>query len=242
MNHVFVDFENVRDVNLSVAGNKLVNFTLMLGPGDKKLDTDLVEEMMKNAAPVRLLRLVSRARDAADIALAFYLGLAVASDPTGYFHIVSKDTGFDPMIEHLRERKFHVRRHESFATLTFSMPVKPVTARTQDLYARVREHLTKNKNNRPKREKTLVTNLKTLVGASGSERDVQEIINRLRTEKLIAIDEKGAVSYKLEGQQLNSASEICRRHNNAKHCEGDMTIKRGGRECEPSGLLAGLFR
>ena len=59
---------------------------------------------------------------ALDFALAYYVGRAVMSDPTGHFHIVSKDTGFDPLIEHLRSRHIHAYRHNSFTTLASRPP------------------------------------------------------------------------------------------------------------------------
>lgn len=50
------------------------------------------------------------------------------ADPTAYFHIVSKDGGFDPLIEHLRARHIQVHRHVSCADLTFSWPGKKAPA------------------------------------------------------------------------------------------------------------------
>lgn len=120
MNHVFVDFENVHQVDLSLIGAKSVSFTLMVGPKQSKLDSDLVEKLMAHSASVQLVKLKSTGKNALDFALAYYLGRAALADPTGYFHIVSKDGGFDPLIEHLRARHIHVYRHASCADLTFT--------------------------------------------------------------------------------------------------------------------------
>ena len=124
MNHVFVDFENVHQVDLSLIGAKGVSFTLMVGAKQTKLDADLVEKLMAHSLSVQLVKLKSSGRNALDFALAYYLGRAVLSDPTAYFHIISKDGGFDPLIEHLRDRHIHVRRHVSCADLTFTWPGK----------------------------------------------------------------------------------------------------------------------
>jgi len=56
---------------------------------------------------VQLVRLTATGKNALDFTLAYYVGRAVAADPTGFFHIVSKDTGYDPLIEHLRSK--HIR-------------------------------------------------------------------------------------------------------------------------------------
>jgi hypothetical protein len=124
MNHVFVDFENVHQVDLSLIGAKSVSFTLMVGAKQTKLDSDLGEKLMAHSSSVQLVKLKSSGKNALDFALAYYLGRAALADPTAYFHIVSKDGGFDPLIEHLRARHIHVQRHVSCAELTFSWPGK----------------------------------------------------------------------------------------------------------------------
>src|SRR5215207_4198920 len=114
LNHVFVDFENVYELDLAVMGNKAVSFTLLIGPRQTKLDVCLVEKLFEHATSVQLVRLASSGRNALDFILTYYLGRAVAFDPTGCFHIISRDTGFDPLIEHLLSKRIDARRHDSF--------------------------------------------------------------------------------------------------------------------------------
>lgn len=197
MNHVFVDFENVHEINLSVIGNKAVTFTLLLGAKHSKLDVSLVERLMEHASSVQLLRLSSSGKNALDFALAFYLGKAATADPTGYFHIISKDKGFDPLVEHLRSRHLNVRRHDDFSPLTFSAPVKTSTVQTDDLFGRVLEHLRKNKTNRPKRKKTLIHHLLGLAGKSATESAVLDLIEKLQKAGHLEIGNKETVAYHL---------------------------------------------
>src|SRR5258706_11801941 len=125
VNHVFVDFENVHKIDLAVIGSKAVSFTLLVGPRQTKLDVSLVEKLFEHALSVQLVRLTSAGPNALDFTLAYYVGRAVAADPTGYFHIISKDAGYDPLIKHLRSRHISSQRHVSFATLTFGSPAAP---------------------------------------------------------------------------------------------------------------------
>src|SRR4029077_13040812 len=101
VNHVFVDFENVHEIDQKIIGSKTVTFTLLLGAKQTKLDVSLVEKLLEHAASVHLIRITSAGKNALDFTLAYYVGRAVAADPTGFFHIVSKDAGYDPLIEHL---------------------------------------------------------------------------------------------------------------------------------------------
>ena len=141
--HVFVDFENVHQVDVSVIGAKSVNFTLLLGAKQTKLDAGLVEKLMEHAASVQLIRLTSSGRNALDFALAYYVGRAVSVSPASFIHIISKDTGFDPLIEHLRSRHIHAQRHGSFATLPFSPTTKAATIATKVEPGRQEEPLTR---------------------------------------------------------------------------------------------------
>src|SRR5688572_22635004 len=112
LNHVFVDYENVQAIDLSVLRSKGVTFTLLVGPQKKNLDLELVEQLFAHAASVELVRLASSGKNALDFTLAYYIGRAVAADPKGFFHIISKDAGYDPMIKHLQSRHLRVRRHD----------------------------------------------------------------------------------------------------------------------------------
>jgi len=195
MNHVFVDFENVHEVAPAVIGARSVSLTLLLGARQTKLDAALVEKLMEHAATVQLVRLTSSGKNALDFAIAYYLGRAVMADPTGWFHIVSRDTGFDPLIDHLRSRHIHAQRHDDFTTLAFSGPSKPPSAPPEDLMTRVLEHLGKHLNDRPKRKKTLVSHLRAFFGNAVAEVDVVDLIERLCKAKRLSIGDKDAVTY-----------------------------------------------
>jgi hypothetical protein len=195
MNHVFVDFENVHEVDPTVFGPKPVSLTLLLGARQTKLDAALVETLMHNAANVHLVRLTTSGKNALDFALAYYVGRAAMADPSGHFHIVSRDTGFDPLVDHLRSRHIHAHRHDDFATLTFSCPAKPPSNAAEDFFTRAVEHLRTNLTNRPKRKQTLVRHLLTLSGKNATEADALALVDRLCKAGHLAIDDKGAVTY-----------------------------------------------
>jgi hypothetical protein len=218
VNHVFVDFENVHEVDLAVIGGKAISFTLLLGSRQTKLDVALVEKLFEHAASVQLVRVASAGRNALDFTLAYYVGRAVAADPAGHFHIVSKDTGYDPLLEHLRSKHIQARRHDSFATLTFSGPAKPPAsipaAATPDAKPRpkpktqpgtlderesqVVEHLRKATTARPRNEKKLLSYLIAHLGHKITEAEALGLVKNLSQAGHLVIGEKGKVSYFLE--------------------------------------------
>lgn len=215
LNHVFVDYENVQALDLGVIGGKGVTFTLLVGPQKKKLDVELVEQLFAHAASVELVRLTASGRNALDFTLAYYLGRAVAADPAGCFHIVSKDTGYDPMIAHLRSRHIRVERHNDFSMLPFAAaqkpkapvaekppraspgPAKPRSPIGNKPLTRALEHLRRHPNSRPKRRKTLVSHLSASLGKQPPEGGIEKLIDELIEAGHMAIDAKNAVTYTL---------------------------------------------
>ena len=217
VNHVFVDYENVREIDLSVIGNKTIHFTLLLGSRQTKLDVALIEKLLHHAANVELISLKSPGRNALDFALAYYLGRAVLADPCGFFHIVSKDKGYDALIEHLRRKHIRARRHEGFTTLTFSAATKPPAAASpvatlaakspaqpkppanhlETLEARVLEHFRKPTTNRPRTKNKLVSHLITHLGKKVTEAEVLELVEMLGQAGHLVSDDKGKVTYHL---------------------------------------------
>ena len=199
-NHVFVDFKNVHKDVSSVIGSKTTSVTLFLGAKNTKLDASLVEKILEHAASVQLVRLTSSGKNALDFTLAYYVGRAAITDPTGYFHIVSKDAGFDPLIQHLKSRHIRARRHADFTDLNFTgtpKPVAPPPAPPSDSMTKVLEHLRKNTTNRPKKKKTLAGHLLSHLGKNATEAEVTTLIDALVQAGHLTIEDKGTVAYTL---------------------------------------------
>jgi len=198
MNHVFVDFENVHQIDLSIVGKKAVSFTLLLGAKQTKLDAELVEKLMENAAAVQLVRLAKSGRNALDFALSYYVGRAAITDPTAYFHIVSKDKGFDPLIEHLRSRHIQARRHDDCSSLTFSAKSKAPAAPSDDLLDVVIKHLSKKTTGKPKTRATLVSTLGTHLGKKANAARVEELVKELFARNFVRLaDDKKSLDFHL---------------------------------------------
>ncbi len=129
--HIFVDFENVHEIDLSAIDDPSTRVTILVGRNQTKIDTSLVEQMLARPGMIEMVRLSSSGRNALDFALVYYLGRAVASaGETMSYVIVSRDTGYDPLIDHLRYGGLDVRRSDKFAIA--SGHVAPVIAKAAE--------------------------------------------------------------------------------------------------------------
>lgn len=192
--YIFVDYENVHEVDLDLVAGKAVVVELVLGENHNKLSLELVERLLKYAAQVKLIKAGKSGRNALDFVLAYRVGVASVADPKGFFHIVSRDAGFDALILHLRRQHLFARRDETFAK---AFEVEAPSVAPADRTKVIIERLKKNKTNRPKRKKTLVSHINSYFGNKLADSELEAIVEALTKERIIQVGEKGEVLYKL---------------------------------------------
>jgi hypothetical protein len=225
VHHVFVDFENVHQLDFSIMEKRPVHLTLLIGAKQSRMAVETVQHLLQYPDNVHLIRLTSSGKDALDFALAYYVGRAAVLDPGGWFHIVSKDTGFDPLVEHLRSRHLKVRRHPGFSALLTAIspastrppnsppakaataaspvakpsPVSPETspALTESDVSKALGHFVKNPSSRPGKKTTLLNHLRSHMGKPATEKDALRLMASLEALGHLSITEKGKVEYHL---------------------------------------------
>ena len=215
--YVFVDFENVPDVNLGLIEGKPVQVTLLIGKNQKKLDLALVQQIRRLASQVELIEVGASGHNALDLTLAYYLGQAVQRCPDAHFHIVSKDKDFEPMITHLSDEGIPVDRCDSFAARPFlPKPTKPhpikaavptrsgalakavVPVKTGAPDVRLEKLIARLKDNsapRPRTKSRLLAHINTVFGGRLTETEQTQKLAELISRGLLTIDANGKVSY-----------------------------------------------
>jgi hypothetical protein len=197
---VFVDFENVPEVDLGLVGGKPVQVMLLLGKNQKKIDLALVQQIHRLAAQVELVEVGASGHNALDLTLACYLGRAIERAPRAQFWIVSKDKDFEPMISHLCGKQIEVARCGSFASLPFLPQAKKAAAtpkklpedRRSRVIARLKNSASRN---RPASKTALLAHLATALGKQSSEAAIEEIIREVVADGTLSIDAHGKVAY-----------------------------------------------
>jgi hypothetical protein len=129
-----------------------------------------------------------------DFHIAYYLGAIATEDPTGFFHIISKDSGFDPLIKYLNARKIFVRRSECIAAIPYFKPSLPAASDAQ--IAIVVADLQRRKASKPRTEKTLLSTLHALFKKELSEQQLAQLFRSLCSRGIVRVDDT-RVSYHL---------------------------------------------
>jgi hypothetical protein len=194
-NYILIDFENVQPKDLDLLQEGPFQVKVFLGPSQaKKIPTPTVIALQSFGARAEYICLEAGGSNALDFHIAYYLGALASQDCDGFFHIISKDAGFDPLIKHLKGKGRHVYRATCIADIPFFKP--PVIT---DDAARVDlaiSDLIRRKAAKPRTEKSLRNTLNALFGKKLSEQDLAELITALCERGIVKI-EGTKVSYLL---------------------------------------------
>lgn len=204
-NYIFVDFENTQDINLDLIEGKPVKVFLILGGKQDRLPVGLVKKLLKYTAQLEVIETEQTGNHALDFVLACQIGAQSVADPGGFFHILSKDKGFEAVIRHLKERKIFGARHEEFARIPVLVNTAALSA--ADRVAQIAERFGKPKATRPTKRKTLVTYVAACFRKLLSEAEVEATIAGLVKEKILSINTEGKVTYLDRGKEENEIAK-----------------------------------
>jgi hypothetical protein len=187
-NYIFIDFENVQESDLDRIENKPVKLIFVLGQQHTKLPITLVKKLLQFASQVRLVETGANGRNAADFVLSSYIGEAKKADPHGYFHILSRDKGFDALIGHLKVNGTLARRHESFSEI-------PVLMNKMERVKYLTTRFKAKQVTRAKKQATLESQIQALFGKALSLEELKDTINGLLAGKTIQVTPTGEIVY-----------------------------------------------
>lgn len=151
---LLVDLENVQKVDLAQVP---VDAQVMIfyGVTQKKLPEELVVQAQPLGPRLKWIKIAGQGPNALDFHIAFYLGQILADRPASECAILSRDTGFEPLMRHLHALGRTCRR---VSTLKDAFPARPRAA--ADHFARLLRLLKKEKS-RPTKRKGLAGKVKS---------------------------------------------------------------------------------
>ncbi|HSO82706.1 PIN domain-containing protein [Thiocapsa sp.] len=110
MIHILIDFESIQPRHLETWADEDIHVTVFVGAHQNRLPFDLVAAMQALGARGHYIKLRHTGKNLLDFHLAFHLGELVARTPEATYRIVSKDGGFDALIEDLQAHGLAVER------------------------------------------------------------------------------------------------------------------------------------
>lgn len=193
-NYVLVDFENVQPSNLEVLKQHPFKVIVFVGANQTKIPFDLAAAMQALGDAGQYIKIAGTGKNALDFHIAYYVGELAAKDPNAYFHIISRNTGFDTLIKYLKARGIKIQRECDLAEI----PVVRMSAATStdDMVTAIVKNLAGRGQSRPRKVKTLSNTINSLFTEKLSEQQLDAIIEDLEQRKYIRVN-TGNVSYQL---------------------------------------------
>jgi hypothetical protein len=154
----------------------------------------LVLKSQELGIQVEWIQINGSGKNALDFHITFVLGRLTQKDSEAFFHIISKDTGFDPLIAYLKSQKILCKRSEEISLITSL--VWDETISSEETYKIVFQKLASiDKKCRPKSESTLKNYIKAQLGLKESTPIVNEVYQKFLSSKKIHFDQAKKIEY-----------------------------------------------
>ncbi|RRD90963.1 PIN domain-containing protein [Conchiformibius steedae] len=225
MKHLLIDFENLQPENLDQIPVAHTHIWLFVGAIQKNITIELAQSLLRFGERAHIVRVKKTGKNALDFYLSYYLGKITATDPEATIVILSKDGGYDLLLEHIEDEqqaqgivRLATLDGNSAATATPAvLPETPEADATPQhrpvaLYYRTALAALRQAGAfRPSRVHNLFLNIKNHIlleqlsdkDEAERERIAHLIIRKLTQQKLIDIDDaRQTVTYHLSDQYI----------------------------------------
>lgn len=195
INYVLIDYENVQPESLEQLERPDFRVIVFVGASQAKISFPVAAALQRMGRHAEYVKIAGNGPNAADFHIAWYMGRLAEADPRGFFHVISGDTGFDPLIRHLKDNRIFACRSPAITRMPCFAPAAPPLeqeARLQLVLQRLAGMT------RPARVKTLESALDSMFGKKLPRAEVQRLIAVLRERGYVKVS-GAAVSYALPG-------------------------------------------
>jgi PIN domain len=190
-NIVLIDSENVKPDSIEKLKHEHFRVVVFVGTNQKRLDFPIVNAVHSLGSNGSYVQISGNGPDALDFHIAYYIGKLSAANPDAYFHIISKDKGFDPLIKHLKEQKIFCSRSSSVSEIPLvkSSDKLPPKERAADFY----EKRIATAKSRPATVTSLQSAILSHFHKLLSPEEVANVVEALKQAGHIVVNEKKVV-------------------------------------------------
>jgi len=184
-NYVLIDFESVQTTSLELLVHQHFKVIVFVGASQAKVPFEVAAALQTLGSRAQYIKISGHGPNALDFHIAYYIGRLATAEPTAYFHIISKDTGFDPLIKHLRSNKVLVSRFKTIPELPI---LKAPTVKSQpEPIAVILTKLHQMKAAKPRTVKTLSSTIKSLFNNDLSQEQIALLVQDLKKKGYLEV-------------------------------------------------------
>lgn len=184
-NFVLIDYENVQPEAMSALVEEHFNVIVFVGANQAKVSFEVASALQQLGDRAQYIKISGNGSNALDFHIAFYIGELASRHPNAFFHIVSKDTGFDPLIQHLKTRKILAGRSKSVVDIPI---VKAASSKSpSERIEIVVADLKRRGAAKPRTVKTLSSTIQAIFQKQLSDEEVTGLVNGLNKKGIVKI-------------------------------------------------------
>ncbi|RRV42119.1 hypothetical protein EGJ86_05245 [Pseudomonas sp. o96-267] len=194
VNFVLIDYESVQPDDVAIVQGEQFKVIVFVGATQSKVSFEVASALQKMGDRAEYIKISGTGHNALDFHVAYYIGVMATKQPDSYFHIISKDTGFDPLIAHLKTQKIFACRSATIGDIPL---VKVVNSNAPgDRIEIIVNDLKKRGNSRPRAVKTLSSTINSMFQKRLSAQEIDGLIEGLRQKGFVKVNGT-KVSYSL---------------------------------------------
>jgi hypothetical protein len=185
-NIVLVDWESVQPESFDLLTPAYFKVLVFVGATQKMLPFEVADRIHRLGDRAEFVKISGVGRNALDFHIAYYIGKLAAADPGAFFHIISKDGGFGPLVEHLKEKNIFSSRWPDIESIPAAKAARAKSP--QDRAALVVAKL-RSGAPAPRSEKALRSAVAALFNKQLSDGEITAVLQRLEADGEVAIVE-----------------------------------------------------
>ena len=192
INYVLIDLENVQPNNLEILVNHPFRILVFVGANQAKGSYEMAISIQKFGKNAQYIKISAIGPNALDFHIAFYIGELSMQEPNAYFHIISKDKGYDPLIKHLRERNIQIQRKINLTEISVFKKYNSSINNNEKIMLILKR--LSNQKVKPKTINSLSNSIDSFFGKKLHKEEVILLVNELQRRKYITVEQNN-ISY-----------------------------------------------
>jgi len=181
---------------MAVLSKEHFKVIVFVGANQAKVSFEVASVLQQMGERAEYIKISGNGSNALDFHIAYYIGVLAYKEPDAYFHVVSKDTGFDPLITYLKSKKIYACRSKDVTDIPI---VKASNSKSpSEKIAVIVADLKRRGASKPRAVKTLTSTIRSMFQKQLPDEELDSLLRALQEQGLISVAGT-KVSYELPG-------------------------------------------
>ena len=186
-NYILIDYENVQPTTLAILDQAHFRVIVFVGASQTKISFDVASALQTMGARAEYVKIAGNGPNALDFHIAFYIGFLASREPDACFNIISNDTGFDPLVQHLISKKVRVYRSREVSDIPVVKAAQATSPAEQ--LAVIVSNLQQRGASKPRTVTTLTGTIRALFQQKLTDEAIAALMQKLQAHGIVTVQD-----------------------------------------------------